>query len=70
MQLLNQSNGRLSWLLAGLAALLFIPFLGYVHLFDWDEINFAEISREMMVLGNYTRTHVTQSTVAPPRART
>ena len=36
------------------AALLFIPFLGLVHLFDWDEINFAEASREMLVTGNYS----------------
>jgi len=38
-----------------LAALLFIPFLGKVHLFDWDEINFAESAREMLLTGNYTR---------------
>jgi len=35
------------------ALLLFIPFLGSVHLFDWDEINFAESAREMLVTGNY-----------------
>jgi len=34
-------------------AVLFIPFLGGVHLFDWDEINFAESAREMIVTGNY-----------------
>lgn len=45
-------------ILAALAAITFIPFLGAVHLFDWDEINFAEISREMMVLGDYTRIYV------------
>ncbi|MCD4664271.1 MAG: glycosyltransferase family 39 protein [Bacteroidales bacterium] len=33
--------------------MFFIPFLGGVHLFDWDEINFAEISREMIVSGDY-----------------
>lgn len=33
--------------------LLFLPFLGSVHLFDWDEINFAECAREMLVSGNY-----------------
>ena len=38
-----------------LAALFFIPFLGGVHLFDWDEINFAEISREMLITGEYFR---------------
>src|ERR1700743_2774477 len=45
-------------LIAVLAALLFIPFLGRVHLFDWDEINFAEISREMIKLHDYTRVYV------------
>ncbi|MDR0296367.1 MAG: glycosyltransferase family 39 protein [Prevotellaceae bacterium] len=33
--------------------LLFLPGLGGVHLFDWDEINFAESAREMLVCGNY-----------------
>jgi 4-amino-4-deoxy-L-arabinose transferase-like glycosyltransferase len=32
---------------------LFIPLLGGVHLFDWDEINFAESAREMIVTGDY-----------------
>lgn len=36
-----------------IASLLFIPFLGNVHLFDWDEINFAEAAREMIVTKNY-----------------
>lgn len=36
-----------------LGALLFIPFLGASHLFDWDEINFAECAREMIVSGDY-----------------
>jgi 4-amino-4-deoxy-L-arabinose transferase-like glycosyltransferase len=35
------------------AALLFIPFIGRVHLFDWDEINFAESAREMLTTGDY-----------------
>ena len=38
-------------IVAGL--LLFLPGLGSVHLFDWDEINFAESAREMLVSGNY-----------------
>ncbi len=33
--------------------LLFVPFLDHVHLFDWDEINFAESAREMLLTGNY-----------------
>jgi hypothetical protein len=35
------------------ALLLFIPFLGGIHLFDWDEINFAESAREMILTGDY-----------------
>jgi 4-amino-4-deoxy-L-arabinose transferase-like glycosyltransferase len=46
-------NVRISFLLALTAALLFIPFLGGVHLFDWDEINFAESAREMIKSGDY-----------------
>ncbi len=36
-----------------LASVFFIPFIGDAHLFDWDEINFAECSREMLVTGDY-----------------
>lgn len=36
-----------------IGGVLYIPFLGHVHLFDWDEINFAESAREMLVSGNY-----------------
>jgi len=39
--------------IAFVAALLFIPFIGVVHLFDWDEINFAESAREMIASGDY-----------------
>ncbi len=41
-----------------LAAVLFVPFLGNVHLFDWDEINFAEIAREMVVTDNYSQPQI------------
>jgi hypothetical protein len=40
------------------AVLFFIPFLGSVHLFDWDEINFAESAREMIVTGNFSRVQI------------
>jgi 4-amino-4-deoxy-L-arabinose transferase-like glycosyltransferase len=40
-------------IIAVLSLILFVPFLGTTHLFDWDEINFAEASREMLVTGNY-----------------
>lgn len=38
--------------------LLFFPFLGQVHLFDWDEINFAECAREMIVSKDYLRAQI------------
>lgn len=39
------------WILIGMV--FFLPFLGGVHLFDWDEINFAELAREMVLRGNW-----------------
>ncbi|MEO8764244.1 MAG: glycosyltransferase family 39 protein [Ginsengibacter sp.] len=41
-----------------LAAIFFIPFLGRVHLFDWDEVNFAECSREMIKMNDYSRVYI------------
>jgi hypothetical protein len=46
------------FILLVLGIIFYIPFLGSVHLFDWDEINFAESSREMLVTGNYFRVMV------------
>ncbi len=40
-------------IIAIIAALLFIPFIGRLHLFDWDEINFAESAREMILTKDY-----------------
>lgn len=41
-----------------LGLLFFVPFLGQVHLFDWDEINFAECSREMVVTGDFLQVQI------------
>ncbi|MEI8280727.1 MAG: glycosyltransferase family 39 protein, partial [Bacteroidota bacterium] len=41
-----------------LGVLLFFPFLGHVHLFDWDEINFAECAREMIATKDYLRIQI------------
>ena len=41
-----------------IASIFFLPFLGGVHLFDWDEINFAECSREMILRGDYLRPQI------------
>lgn len=51
---MNSTNPyKIQLIIAVLAAVIFIPFLGGVHLFDWDEINFAESAREMIVTGDY-----------------
>jgi len=52
------TRGRIQVLILVVAALLFIPGLGAVHLFDWDEINFAEIAREMVVTGNWAQPQI------------
>src|SRR5262245_2707572 len=50
---------RLDYLrLTILALLFFLPFLGAVHLFDWDEINFAECARDMLMTGDYLRPQI------------
>lgn len=46
------------WFFVLLAIVFFLPFLGGAHLFDWDEINFAEISREMLAMGEYQRIYI------------
>lgn len=50
---MHSSVFRYNLLIALAALLLFVPFLGAVHLFDWDEINFAECAREMLVTHDY-----------------
>lgn len=51
-------DNRHGWGIAAIGALLFLPFLGGVHLFDWDEINFAEIAREMILRNDYLKPHI------------
>lgn len=47
-----------NWVVLFWGVLLFIPFLGAVHLFDWDEINFAESAREMLVSGDFQKVQI------------
>lgn len=44
--------------MAALGGLFFLPVLGGVHLFDWDEINFAEAAREMLATGEWLRVQI------------
>ncbi len=54
----NYSDLQIQFIIAFGAALLFIPFLGGVHLFDWDEINFAECAREMIISHDYLNVQI------------
>ncbi|HYG52661.1 MAG TPA: glycosyltransferase family 39 protein [Flavobacteriales bacterium] len=61
---MNQLNffrynpSRYALLVFIMGTVFFFPFLGHLHLFDWDEINFAESSREMLVSGDYFHVQV------------
>jgi 4-amino-4-deoxy-L-arabinose transferase-like glycosyltransferase len=55
---MKSSGLSISLLVALAGALLFIPFLGSVHLFDWDEINFAECAREMIASSDYSSAQI------------
>lgn len=60
MSLLDRIASQQKWTL-GLLALLSVFFfigLGHIHLFDWDEINFAESAREMIESENYLRVQI------------
>lgn len=61
-RLTENKNALYITILVVTGVLFFIPFLGRVHLFDWDEINFAESAREMIVTGNY---HLVQINFEP-----
>lgn len=52
-QFLAHKDFLIQLAIALLGVVLFVPGLGNVHLFDWDEINFAELAREMLVTGDY-----------------
>ncbi|MEO6219183.1 MAG: glycosyltransferase family 39 protein [Ginsengibacter sp.] len=62
MEIAHPLNKNQSWIYLTIIILsgiiFFIPFLGKVHLFDWDEINFAESAREMIVTGDYHRVQI------------
>lgn len=41
-----------------LTSLFMLPYLGSVHLFDTDEVNYAESSREMILTGDYMNVQI------------
>ncbi len=54
----NMPNSLRYTIIIFIGCILFLPFLGQVHLFDWDEINFAECAREMIVSKDYLRAQI------------
>ncbi|MBK9255398.1 MAG: glycosyltransferase family 39 protein [Saprospiraceae bacterium] len=54
---LLKTDRQLLFLIA-LAICCFFPFLGAAHLFDWDELNFAESAREMLITKDYFRVYI------------
>ncbi len=46
------------WPILLIASLFFFLFLGKVHLFDWDEITFAECAREMLLTNNFLQVQI------------
>ena len=53
-RLLQLTHNQSIFLIGVLGLVVFASFNGQSHLFDWDEINFAEAAREMIVTGNYS----------------
>lgn len=51
---MSLSKTSISLIIAACALLMIVPFIGMSHLFDWDEVNFAEAAREMLATGEYT----------------
>ncbi|MCB9192369.1 MAG: glycosyltransferase family 39 protein [Flavobacteriales bacterium] len=51
---MSWNRTSISILIAVITLGLILPFIGMSHLFDWDEVNFAEAAREMLVTGEFT----------------
>ncbi|MBB77703.1 MAG: glycosyl transferase [Crocinitomicaceae bacterium] len=52
------TNKYFAVLILVLLSFIFFVGLGHNHLFDWDEINFAESAREMIESNNYLRVQI------------
>lgn len=50
---MNKRTLLINLIIAAAGSLLFFCGIGSVRLFDWDEINFAESAREMLVTGDW-----------------
>ncbi|MGE0567512.1 MAG: ArnT family glycosyltransferase [Bacteroidia bacterium] len=58
---MNSNKSHLVYLIliiGAIASLIYIPLIGNSPLFDWDEINFAECAREMIITGDYSTVQI------------
>lgn len=55
---MKNKNLIINLLIVLAGALFFIPGIGSARLFDWDEINFAESAREMLVTGDWLNVRI------------
>lgn len=55
---MNKRTILIQILIVLVGAILFLPGLGNVRLFDWDEINFAESAREMLLTGDWLNVQI------------
>lgn len=55
---MKQPDGRKALFIVLMLSLPFYIGLGAVHLFDWDEINFAESAREMIASQNFLKVQI------------
>ena len=52
------AENRIRFAIVLFGFLIFCTFNDLIHLFDWDEINFAESAREIIVTGNYNTVQI------------
>ena len=55
MNFLKNKSLKAALVILALSAAAYLPGLGAARLFDWDEVNFAEAAREMLITGEPLR---------------
>ena len=55
---MNRKDILYQLLIVIIAGILFIPLNGRLNLFDWDELNFAESAREMILTNDYLNVRI------------
>ncbi|MBN2523811.1 MAG: glycosyltransferase family 39 protein [Bacteroidales bacterium] len=55
---MNKKDVLIQGIIVLIGGLLFIPLNGKLNLFDWDELNFAESAREMILTDDYLNVRI------------